>query len=365
MLGRSVLNVIVLSLSVLVLLLLYWALSSDDVVGRETGGTVQAQSARPLSVRVAPIALQGSIVVPRQFPGELEARQTSNLAFEFSGFLDSLSADEGDRVAQGQELARLDVDLLRAEREALLASRNAVLAKLTFAESKLARAERLRNRGAGSADQADQARAEREELVARIAEIDANLRQNEIRQEKSVLYAPFNGLIGARLVDSGNNITAGETILTVYDIEEPRFRVGLPTDLDPSLLYQPEIVIDGTPYPAVLEATRPDIDPSTRTRTVLFAIGRTDTVGQPGILTTKVEQNIIGAWVPFDAMRAGINGAWTILVVDAANVARPVIVEVLHIGNGRAFVKGAFDNGDPMIVEGAHKIAPGQSVAPQ
>jgi len=345
------------------------ALVSGDADAAESADpepVVEAANAKPIPVMVSPIVIQDEISVFRRFPGQLEARQSSRLAFENGGYLEQVTVDEGDRVEKGERLAALDVDTLVAQRNALTANRDAISAQLTFANTTLERRERLRDTGAGSVDQSDQALASRDELVARIAEVDANLVQNGIRTEKAVLRAPFDGYIGARLLDDGHTVAPGEPIFTIFELSAPRFRVGLPTDLDPGSLAETEVEIDGKRYAAELEAIRPDIDPATRTRTVLFTVPGVGTsgFGQPGTLDTMIKQELSGAWVPLDAMRAGVGEAWTILVVDEEQLARAVVIEVLHIGNDSAFVMGAFDAGDQMIVAGAHKIAPGQLVSP-
>lgn len=332
-----------------------------------TAGSATAQSeAKAVPVRVQAIVMLDTVNIPRQFPGQLEAGQTSDLAFEFGGHLVEVLVDEGDTISVGDVLARLDTDALMAERSELLASRDAVRAQLAYAQTSLERAERLQNSGTSSADRVDQAVANRNELTAREAEIEAGLQQADIRMEKAQLIAPFDGVVGQRHLDGGNFVAAGQSVLTLYQARDSRFRVGLPPDLDPSALMGAEVAFDGQPYPATLRRVRPDLDPATQMRVALFDVsGDTPrSFGETGVLLASVPLRLTGAWVPLDAMQPGPDDTWTIFVVDDRNIAHSVLVEVLHIGTDRAVVFGAFDDGDRMIVGGAHKLSGGQLVDP-
>lgn len=365
---RLVMNVGVILLSIAAIFLGYRYIAPQVDVDKltamfqqdsETAQPAQTPPEQPIPVRVAQLEIQDAVTLERQFPGQLEAGQTSQLAFEFGGYLNDVYVDEGDRVQNNQVLAVLDIDILVAERAALLASRDAIRAQLKFAETNLDRAERLQNSGTVSVDQTDQAIAGRDELVARVAEVEAGLLQIRIRITKASLGAPFDGFIGKRHLDEGNTAGAGEPVLTIFEDGAPRFRVGLPPDIDPAEFQRTEVEIEGATYPAVLRAIRPDIDPVTRMRTVVFDIeGKAPSgFGVFGTLSTTVSQKMTGAWVPLDAMRAGIGDAWTILIVDDENIARTVLVEPLYIGTDRAVVYGAFDDGDRVIVAGGHKVS--------
>ncbi len=239
-------------------------------------------------------------------------------------------------------------------------------AQLAYAQSNLERTERLKTSGTSTADRMDQAIANRNELAAKNAEIEAGLLQTQIKLQKTNLIAPFDGFIGTRHLDEGNFVGAGAPVLTIFQANQTRFRVGLPSDVDPSGFERSEIEISGDTYPATLAAIRPDIDPVTRLRSAIYNI--TDTAehrfGEAGVLKARIPLDLTGAWVPVSALQAGVGDTWTIFIVDDNNIARTVMVEILHIGTDRAVVFGAFDDGDQVIVNGVHKLSPGQPVEP-
>ena len=314
-------------------------------------------------VSVSPIRMETGYTVPRRFVGQVESGANVTLSFELGGRLTELLVEEGDRVTEGQEIARLDTALLEAERTRLEASRSATASQLDFAETRVVRAEALREEGFASQEALDQARSTRDELQNRIAETEAALASVRINIEKSVLYAPFDGQVGAQSVDGGETLAAGQAVLRLLETAAPEVRVGLPLSLSPDTLQNAQVEVGGVLYPATLSHLRPDIDPVTRTRTALFTIEAEDAplFGQTATLVLETEKSADGAWVPLDALREGSGSMWTVLVV-VDGIVRNAAVEVLHAEETRVYVNGTFEDGASLIDTGAHRVVPGQAV---
>ncbi len=49
---------------------------------------------------------------------------------------------------------------------------------------------------------------------------------------------------------------------------------------------------------------------------------------------------------------------------DGGMAAVREVVEVLHVSGDRAYVRGSINDGDKLIADGVHRIAPGTLVAP-
>jgi len=86
------------------------------------------------------------------------------------------------------------------------------------------------------------------------------------------------------------------------------------------------------------------------------------------IVELVVERPVLahGAWLPISALREGAKGLWTVLTVvmreDGPSIAREA-VEVLHVEQGRAFVRGNLAKETRIVVNGTNRIIPGQRVA--
>ncbi|NNF73464.1 MAG: efflux RND transporter periplasmic adaptor subunit [Rhodobacteraceae bacterium] len=321
-----------------------------------------AADAVPVSVTL--LETEPGFDTQRRYVGAVEAAQATDVAFEFGGLVAELPVGEGDIVRAGDVLARLDTSLLEAERTRFEASREVVAAQLAFADLSLTRREELNARGFAPTEALDRARFDQAALVAQLAEIDAGLQSVAIRMEKSAITAPFDARIGAQLVDRGTTIGAGQALFSLLEEVPPLVRIGLPLSIDPATLETARIILGDRTYDATLFATRPDIDPVTRTRTVLFALSNASevTFGQTATLAVTQRVDAPGTWVPVAALREGVQGVWTILVADDEDRVRPAAVEVIHAEGDRVFVRGSFPDGARLINAGPHRVTPGQLV---
>lgn len=328
----------------------------------EAAPTPEPAPALPVSAR--PLQRESGYEVARAFIGQVEAAKTVTLSFELPGRLEAILVDEGERVERGQLLAIQETSLLEAERTQLLASKSAAEAQLKFAMQTVERNEELQRRGFAPQAGLDEALARRDELIGRIAEIDAGLTNVGIRLSKTKVTAPFDGRVTTRTVEGGETLGAGQAILGLVERAAPKVRVGVPLDFDETRLAEVEIEIDGQTVPARLTSLRPDIDPVTRTRTALFALASevAPAFGQTArlIVTERVEKD--GFWVPITSLKEGVRGQWTLLTVDDENIVRMAQVELLHAESDRVFARAAFPDGTPLIDAGPQRVTVGQRV---
>lgn len=317
-------------------------------------------------VRTEPITFETSYSVPRRFIGQIEPAQQTTMAFEQGGTIIELLADDGDRVAEDEVLARLDTRLLEAEAARLVATREALEAQAELARRTTERQERLRDEGFASAQALDQASLTLAELTARIAEVEAARAAVAIQIEKAEIRAPFDATVSLRSADVGTTVGGGTPVLTLIEDRPPEFRVGVDPRLAANLAAGMTVQIDfgARSVEAVLTALLPDLDPATRTRTALFELpeGASVTFGDTGALVIDEVVAENGAWVPVAALKQGVRGLWTVMTVDTTDSPRAAVeaVEILHADDTRAYVRGTFAEGTALITDGPHRIVPGQ-----
>jgi HlyD family secretion protein len=213
--------------------------------------------------------------------GTVEATHTQ-LGFQAPGRLAEILVREGDRVAGGAELARLDLEDVAARREqaeAALASARAVLAEmetgarpeelaqarsvrdaarqqLADAERERARATRLREAGAVSEQDLERTRLNRDlkasaheqaleqlRLVeagprserveaqrAQVRQAEAALRGEDVALANGVVRAPFPGLVTVRHREPGSVVPPGSPVLTIMDPDDRWVRIYISGD---------------------------------------------------------------------------------------------------------------------------------------
>jgi hypothetical protein len=79
-----------------------------------------------------------------------------------------------------------------------------------------------------------------------------------------------------------------------------------------------------------------------------------------------------GVWLPLSALTEGVRGLWQAYALAPLADARPGVVagqrvtplpvEVLHYDGDRAYVRGPFAHGTPVVAGGLHRVVPGQLV---
>lgn len=317
---------------------------------------------------VAPEVLRmtGTVEVARRFTGQFEPAQEAPLGFEESGTIDAVLVREGDAVAAGDVLARLDTRLLAAERRRLEASRDALAAQVELSRRTNARQQTLLTEGHVTQQRVDETSLQLARLEASLAEVDAALAALDVRLAKSEIVAPFGGRIGARLLDAGAVAAPGAAVVTLLEDAPARFRVSLDPDLAARLAPGVEVEIEtaGNRLSARLFELAPELDAATRGRVAFFDLYPGTTApparasGEVVLIEVLHER---GAWVPVSALRQGPRGSWTLLVVEEGQV-RVEAAEVLHLDMGRAYVRGSFRDGALYLSGGTHRVVPGETV---
>jgi multidrug efflux pump subunit AcrA (membrane-fusion protein) len=295
-------------------------------------------------VKTQSVSMQPGYRVEREFAGEVEATQTSELGFEFPGRIEALLVDEGDSVRAGQLLARQDTSLLESERDELTARRAELQAELETAERNLARVERL---------QADN-------LVSEQA--------NRVRLGKSELRAPFDAGIARRLADSGVVVDTGMPVVSLVQSGAREVRAGVPARIADDLAPGDEVLVRVGSQVASgqVAGLGPVVDPLTLSRAVRVRVQEDWPPGQVAYLQTAVPVDSRGAWLPDSAVTEGMRGTWVVYAaVDAGDhraelEVRSVVIH--HVRDNELYVSGALEDGDRVVAAGLHRLAPGQQV---
>lgn len=188
--------------------------------------------------------------------GRIEAEEV-HVAAKYAGRVADVSVEEGEMVAAGQTLARmdtaeLDASLARAraivaQAQQDVAEANAQIAKrvseLKFANQELGRAAFLVQKGHVSRERLDRRQSEydtakavltaaRARLVSTqraVESAEAETKRIQTQIDDSVLKAPRQGRIQYRLAEPGEVLPAGGKVLTLLDLTDVYMTIFLPT----------------------------------------------------------------------------------------------------------------------------------------
>lgn len=168
-------------------------------------------------------------------PARVEADRSVEVSAEIQARLVEWLVDEGERVAEGQEILRLDADDMRAQRRELQAARAAAEVERRFAERELERIRELAEDGIASDSDLDQAENRFEQAEVALRRVDRQLDVLDVSIDKAVVRAPFAGRLDAQLVEPGAVVAPGAPLGRIYDRSHCRVQVDVPDRYIPFL----------------------------------------------------------------------------------------------------------------------------------
>ena len=332
-----------------------------------SGDAVPRREAIP--VRSTAFAIDAHYEREQRFLGLIRATARSRVGFEIPGTIAQILVKEGDAVALGTALARLDTASLDARRQAALAALAQTAAELELARARTKRQAPLQASGAIAAQTFDDTRLTEQAIEARLDAATARLRALDVELEKSVLRAPYAARVGRRLTDRGAVTRPGTPVFTLVAAAEREAHIGIAVE-------QARALQTGRAYPltwrgarvnARLRAVRPEVNPVSMTTVAIFELPRDTEAfdGEPVAISLPRAVAARGGWLPLSALLEGERGVWTVLALrerEGHTVALREVVEVLHVSGDRAFVRGSVNSGDQIVSDGVHRIAPGARV---
>jgi HlyD family secretion protein len=324
--------------------------------------------------------------------GLVKPAVTIDLRAEASGIVEAVAVKEGDRVAAGQELVRLDSKLLqsaldRAEANLRQAELQDAATRLELDEDSVElkrkafdRAQSLRDRGVISAADFEQQqlelrvalrtleRAKRniEGSQARIAQARAEADQARTELQHTIVRAPFDAFILRRMVEVGSGVagvqstTGGSVLMTLGDARQSamyakataadarRLRAGLPArvrlDSDATQL------IGGTLQSVSMAG---DVDQSTRLTTFPVVIALQSQppggwVNVPAQAEIILSTTIMSVSIPERCVRADPSGR-SYVTVRTQTGNRQRTVEIGVVENGRVQIRTGLEQGQTIV----------------
>lgn len=326
--------------------------------------------ATPLPVATARIALQDSYRASRRFPGRINAAQVSDVGFQVSGEIAEVLVEVGDRVTEGDGLARLDPERLELRISELQASRAEANASLRRADAALERTQELFNDGFATRQDLDDATAERDGLRARVRQLSRSIENARVDLDDATLQAPFSGVIVGRYLDAGVTVSAGQPVVRINEQGSLEALIGVPARFARNIAIGDEFEVTAKDLRATAQVRGIGDEVELATQTVAI---RLEIAEDPGFipgglvrLELEEERRTRGAWAPALALTESYRGLWSVYVVqeiqDGVGVIARKDVEVVHIGNERVFIRGTIENGDQVVAAAPFRFVPGQQV---
>ncbi|MCY6383338.1 efflux RND transporter periplasmic adaptor subunit [Hoeflea prorocentri] len=166
----------------------------------------------------------------RHYPSVLQPSSTTTLSFEVTGRLLQVNLDVGQSVNEGDVIAEIDPKSLQIQVDNAEAALRQAESTARNAEEDFNRKSQLVDQGVVTKADADQSRTNMETSQAQVVQAAKQLETAKENLDKSVLRAPFNGIISSVDVQSFTNVTAGAPVATIY--ADDRFESSFTVSFD-------------------------------------------------------------------------------------------------------------------------------------
>jgi len=349
-------------------------------------------------------AVETMAAEPVRLIGDVAPLREAVVAGEVEGRVAELLVDEGDRVRAGDVLVRLDTTTAELDLTASRASEAEAQARLVRFESEVRRITDLRQRGAVSEREYEQAVADRDAQAQTVARIDSEAARLEELIERADVRAPFAGQVAAVHTELGEWIGRGSDVVTLVDLSEVEVTVSAPERYVGQV---EQARVDGLEVPVVFEALAgdyrghvkaiiPQANPQSRTFPVIVVVPNPDGVIRAGMsvqVLAQVGDAVPTVLVPKDSLvlRSGRTFVYRVVPMQGGGMGAPGAgdgagapgeaggrgsapagpppsgVEEIEVTLGSAYgewqvVTGGVRGGDDVVVRGNENLRPGMPV---
>lgn len=289
-------------------------------------GVVAPVEAATVDVNTAPVE-RGLMPSVLQLTGTVVAAHQTTVASDASGVVTEVRFSLGDHVKRGQVLAVLDTRVSSAQAAASSAQAKAQAAQLAIADQECARAEILKQGQAITTQRYESLIAQCAAQRGVVDAANASARAADVMVERAQVRAPFDGIIGEKMIEVGAFASGATPVATLFADGDLRVRMAVPDALAGR-------IVDGA-----VTRVHPSALPDVEVRGVVHQIG--------GGLRDRTRDLLVEAQL--DASEAGllpgmfarvdVEGAPadTLTVPDAAVLTEGTVRRVYVVREGRAF----------------------------
>ena len=331
---------------------LYLSVSSGLFAGGGPPAIVEVKKA--VEMEIAPVVWVTATVI---------GRYDSNIAAEVEGRLETI-LDVGDRVNQGDVIARIDANRYRLAVEQIEAEIRPIETMVTFYKKEAQRLERLAEQNNAARNLLDETIANRDEAEARIRLVRARLALARDDLEKTTMTAPFTGIIAERIKSPGERVEQGDEVVRLVDTENLEVQAYIQRTSFINLKLGDRLQVNGPTADAMfpVKALIPVGDSTSR----LYEMRLSQdidiwTAGTAVKVATPIaeKQNVLA--VPRDALVIRQSGI-IVYKLDADDVAVPVSVTTGVANTTHIQVIGNISPDDRVVIRGNERLRPGQKV---
>lgn len=318
--------------------------------GKQDDAPRQQPPATVTTLRVQPVRWSDELTAL----GTAKARESVTVTASVSQTVASVAFESGDYVRRGQPL----VVLTQSQQGASVAA----------AQAELRNAEQLYQRNRQLADQQLVSRASLDTQRAVLEAARARVAAERATVADRVIRAPFDGVLGLRMVSAGTLVTPGTPITTLDDVSLIRLDFTVPESALSQVAVGQRVQARSDAWPGeafdgVVSSVDSRVDPVTRAVTVRADVPNPDRKLRPGmLLDVGVERSARETLaIPELALQQSGTQA-TVFRVGPGDKVRQVAVRVGARRRGEVEILSGLAPGDRIVVEGTVKLRDGATI---
>jgi membrane fusion protein (multidrug efflux system) len=334
-----------------------------------------AQRAKVRGDGASPVAVAAVELVPldRTLPviGTLFAKDEATVAAQVEGQVEKTLVDFGDRVTEGQELARIDTTAYEAQARQSAANLAKAQAGAANAEQTLKRTQDLQKQQISSQSDLDKAVADAEQARADVKAAEAANAIAQLNLERSHVRAPFNGAVAERIASAGDYMKIGSPLFRLVNDSVLKFIFQVP-ERNASFVtkgLRVQFNVDNYPnetFTGSVYLISPAVSTASRAFNVGALVTNTDFKLKASTFargTLTLERAVPTPMIPLEAV-VSFAGVTKVFVVEN-NIARARTVAVGRIRDGKQEITQGLKEGERVVVSGQSRLSDGTAVAIQ
>jgi membrane fusion protein (multidrug efflux system) len=283
--------------------------------------------------------------------GTLRPLKSIQVTSEAAGMIESIHFTSGQQVKEGDVLVALNIDPDIAQLESIKAT--CELNRITLMRDEA----QFKIKGVSQAT-LDADEANYKACTSQISQYEALINQK-------IIKAPFNGSLGLSLINEGQYVTPGTSIVDLSSFEPMFIRFSMPQDIIIKVGTPLVVSKDNETRQAIVSSITSTVDPDTRTYSVEAIVDNQDSLfkaGMYGEVEVPIGKQEMHYMIPQTAITFNPFGALVYVVSKDHNTASQSFVQTGETQEGDIVILKGLKEDDEVVTAGQMKLRNGSAI---
>ena len=319
-------------------------------------------------------AIRFSSEKQRTFSGLCESGTEAQLSFRVSGVLKSINVVLGQKIKNRQHIASIDDSDAVLDYEKAVAAQKNTQVKVETAKSNL---ERIKNLYENNNVSLSEYEAAKNKYSAARSDYSASMKNTALKKRELgyyKLYSSMDGIVVSKDANENENVSTGQTIITVNSEDDIQIVVGIPEKYISKIKKDNTAAITFSTLPGkIFKGVVTEISYSISTSSTypvkinLLEVDKAIRPGMPASVSLTIEPGRETGFVlaPANSVGEDNNGNFVFIVTQEAVGFGKVHKKIVQVGkltdNGFQILSGV-NEGDFIVTSGINKMTDGKKV---